>query len=343
MAEPGSGEDALPPGLKMPAGSYDAWAGELRLYDPVEVPLDAELRRFVRAARGLSPAGRRETGASLRTDESYTLLAFARRSSVFAMRRRDPDVLVDGMVACMVLDPARTDERDTLVALAMLHHAAGRMGQGKADLMQGVAEPASEEVASLVKGYLQKPAPERDLRDAWGHVEVEAPGGIGLLQWGFGPWLPVLDVTGAAVRIAAAISETEYLADDPMLAVEMPRIWLSDADDPSLGSILGSVRAAAVIHGRLRPEASDAFASQQLSTWIVETADEGAADRLLAMARHGRTGAALLGVAAGRLFTLVAARSFVQGVESFETTASLERFGAPIAVVLANTTAGHSS
>jgi len=116
-------------------------------------------------------------------------------------------------------------------------------------------------------------------------------------------------------------------------SIDLTEIWLSDPSDPSLGSILGSARATAVVQGRLRPTASATHASQQLSVWVVEVPDAAMAGRPGLMIDC--SGAALLGIASGAQFALAVARSFVQGQPPFETTVSLVRFKAPIERVLA--------
>ena len=319
---------------RLPKGNYDMWAGELRLYDPEWLPLDESMAAFARAYRGASETVQRQTRASLSASDGDRCLAFARRAAVFAMRRQDEQVVADGLGACVVLDVGLVDERDVLVALALLHHAAERIGADAAAMLQAAAVAATPDVAALIDGFLARPAHERSLRDAWGKVEVQAPGGLGLLDWGFRPWLPTLDLAELGVRIAAAISAADYQADDPILAVEMPEIWLREADDPSLGSILGSARGTVRVQGYLRPTAGPAHSRQQLTIWIVEAPDEAAASRLTAMARHGRQGAAMLGVSGGAAFVLVVARSFMLGEEVYESTASLNRLEPPLMNIL---------
>ncbi len=312
--------------MDMPTGSYDPWLGQSNLYDPVALPLDAKISRSLQAYRDGSGPMRQELRRSIDQTTGYTLLTFARRSAVFAMRQASAEILADGLAACAVLDDERVDERDILVALAMLVHAAPRTGRHADEAMRQAAELASPSIARLIEGSVGRSAVEQDLRDAWGLVEVTAPDGIGLLQWGFRPWMPTLDVTGAAVKIVAAISAGDYQADDPTLAVELPEIWLSEARDPALGAILGSARGSALVHGRLRPATSEHHESQQLSIWVVEAPDASSAAQLHAMAAHARPETATLGVSVAALFALAIGRSFVMGVPSFETTTRLARF-----------------
>ena len=318
----------------MPSATYDRWAGELGLYDPRPVPLDgdlaADIGRYRAADHGERQAMRRATSL----DEAYTLLAFARRSAVFAMRAREPEGVVAGLTACAAIELERVDQRDVLLAIAILGHAAMRCRADATSLLTDAARMGDDGLHALTDGFLSRPAAEHQLRDAWGLVEVEAPGGLGLLQWGFKSWAPTLDLAAAAVSVAAVLSVDEYQPDDPLLATEMPQVWLADAGDAALDSMVASARGTVTIHGRLRPAAGADHANQQLTVFLLEVGDDDAAQRLAAMARHGSPLAALLGVAIGRLFVLVVARSWVEGVASYETTDRLTRFAAPLAAAL---------
>ncbi len=71
--------------------------------------------------------------------------------------------------------------------------------------------------------------------------------------------------------------------------------------------------------------------------FLLELDDEAPAESLLAIARTASaipSDIALLGVRDGRLFLLLVARSFVQGVPPVETSESLQRFGPRVAEVL---------
>jgi hypothetical protein len=318
----------------MPSGTYDQWLGQLGLYDPEEVPLDLALRDFVRGYRRLGADERESVRHSVSFDEAYTLLAFARRSAVFALRAAGVEAVADGLAACAAIEVERTDYRDVLVAIALLHHSAVRTGSETGRLLTDTGKTGEPALRELIDGFLARSAAEQDLRDAWGWVEIEAPGGTGLLAWGFRPWMPSLDLVGPAMAIATVIDADAYRAADVTLATEIPEVWLADAADPGLGSLIGAARGTITIQGRMRPAASPDHDSQQLTIFLLEATDADAAMRLVEMAKHGRPDTALLGVAAGPLFALVVARSWVEGVASFEDTDSLARFRAPLRVVL---------
>jgi hypothetical protein len=99
-----------------------------------------------------------------------------------------------------------------------------------------------------------------------------------------------------------------------------------------------------MISGHLRPNEHPGPASQQFTIFLVEVAKESAARTLLDLsATKKTTGNRMLGIAAdyymlglaeGRLFCLVVARSVVLGGKSFEASDSLVRFSKVIAGIL---------
>jgi hypothetical protein len=113
--------------------------------DPRPAPLDDELRRLCATFRA-RPAGIRN---ALTTDDFYTLLAFARRAAVFAIRERDAAWIEDGLTAVAMIDDERI-ERDALAPeLGLLHHAAERIGAG--DRFAEAAARATRSAARLFR------------------------------------------------------------------------------------------------------------------------------------------------------------------------------------------------
>jgi len=309
----------------LPSGRYDPGLGQLGLYSIEPLPLDDALTEFVREYRTLPDEHRTELRDGVSLDDAYTLLAFARRCAVFAIRTQDATLVADGVTACTAIGYERVDPRDTSVAAALLHHAAQCC---EADVARSFRESASlgePAMEQLVAGFLGRPATERDLREAWGYVKTEGPAGLGLLRWGFAPWMPTRDLVEMSLRVAAALRDDEYWIEDPELAVKLPAVWLSAADDPELEPILGAACGAVVIHGRLRPEVTPDHDHQQLTVWLVELGGDVAAERLARLSLTPRPGDALLGLAAGPVFALVVARSAVMGTVSHEDSARLRR------------------
>lgn len=315
-----------PPPSPLPAGRYEAALGEFSLFDIEPVPLDAALTTFVRGYR-VAPAERRaELRDGVSQDDAYTLLAFARRAAVFAVRRSDVALVGDGLSACAAIGYERIDVRDGLVALALLRHAATRCATAPEAVLSAAVSQGEPMFGRLVEGFLARPADDQDLRSAWGYMEVDGPRGTGFLGCGYEPFEPTMDLTAISLRVAMALRGDDYLIDDPQLAVKLPAVWLGAAGDPELEAILTRVRGAAVVQARLRPEAHPEPHTQQLTAWVVEARDGADAAHLAGLAHRPRPGDALVGLAAGPLFVLVVARSVVMGVEAYEDAERLARF-----------------
>jgi hypothetical protein len=325
----------------MPEASYDRWQGELNLANPTHLPLDDQIvdlcRRFERTDEDDRAAVRR----SISMDEFYTLLNFSRRSAVFALRDRRTELLRDGLLAIALIEAERVDYRDILGALSLLYHVAPRIGADASQQFKDAAALSEPAVAKLVTDFAARSPEHRDLRDAWGHVEIETASGVGFVGWGFRPYDPTYDLAAIALDIAGLLDADDYQPDDPELGTDLPAVWLRHAADPALQDVLGAIRAGATIHGRLRPGASAMHASQQLTIFLVEMREAIWAQRLVAMSEKPTESFALVGITEDKLFCLAFGRSFVQGVGAFETRESLGRFGPGIRKVLMRYVAAH--
>jgi hypothetical protein len=318
----------------LPPGGDRPWLDQVGLLRITMLPYDVALAAFAREYRE-SPLDRRaEIRDDVALDDAYMLMAYARRAAVFALRSRAIEYVIDGLSACAAIGPERIDQRDVLRVLACLHHAALQCGADPAASLEQAAAIGDSAFERLALSFLGRPSTKTDLRDAWGLIEVDGPDGVGLLEWGFAPWVPTLDVVGTSLRMSSELRGGDYAIDDPSLAVKLPAVWLSEAGDPMLGPILDAARGAALIHGRLSSHVSPDYASQQLLIWLVELHDDRAAERLVGLSQVPYPGHALLGLARGPLFVLVVAGSFVQGVAAFEDHDSVMRFEPAIRVAL---------
>jgi len=113
--------------------------------------------------------------------------------------------------------------------------------------------------------------------------------------------------------------------------------WLSHVDDNTLKRAVASIRGVVTVNADLRPEASPDYEHQGLILFLAELLDESSTRSLLSLSQEKQIRSndfALVGVQEGRLFSLVIARSFIEGRASFENQASMRRFSTPIAEVL---------
>lgn len=318
----------------MPKASYDFWRGELSLVNPRPLQLDSDVADLIRAFRKRDASGRSAMRRAISMDEFYTLLSFSKRQAVFAIREQSADPIEIGLGAIAMIEADRTDFRDILGALSFLYHAAGRLGLNPRVAFRAAGLISEPETGRLIEGFAARKPEDLDLRDAWGYDEVVTAGGPGFIRWGFRKYNPTRELKRVALDIAGLLEADDYQPDEPEVAIEVPRYWLGGEASPSLDRLLGTVRAGASVSGRLRPGLSAVHASQQLTVFIAELGNPAAATGLAETARAPRPGFSALAIAEDRLFALMVARSFVQGVEAHETPESLMRFGPGLSRIL---------
>ena len=317
---------------------YDRWAGDLSLADPVPRPADDALRAVSRSFAAAREKDRGKQIAATSMDDFYTLLQFAKRCAVFALRERRLDLVVDGLTAVAMIDPRRVDERDIPSPLPVLAYAARTLRAAPEPLFASAAALARDGTREIIAGFLERSG--RTLSDGC-YAVVETPAGPGFVDMSIDDYDPTLPLPDIALALADAIGNDKYERGTVTIATDMPRIWLERVDDAALSRALRSVRAAASIHAGLRPgvAADGDHASRGIIVFLTELADAESAAVLLRVAEAKSaipSDVALLGAGAGRLFCLIVARSFVQGVPPVETSQSLRRFEPRVAAIVSD-------
>jgi hypothetical protein len=319
----------------MPDQAYDHWRGDTRLIRPVPLPLDSAIAELCKRFATADERTREGLRSAISMDEFYTLLAFAKRAAVFAIRGRDAGWVEVGMTAIALVECNRVDYRDILMALSLLHHAAGRAGMDTAKVFRDAASRSEPDVARLIIEFIGRSDKDRDIRSAWGYEEIETDVGIGFIGWGFHKYEPTYDLKAIALAIADFLATDKYLPSSVEVATELPRVWIESGDRAALDQTMKSIRASASVTGSLRPEECPDHHYQQFTVFLTELANESDSQRLLEIAGQKHpTDYCMIPLAVGRLFCLIVARSFVQGIEAFETGHTLTRFAQPITDIL---------
>jgi hypothetical protein len=311
----------------MPVGDYDFWRGETYLINPAPSALDSKLRELCRNFAKGGAVSRAKTRASISMDEFYTLLTFSKRAAVFGIRERNAAWLVDGLTALSMIELDRVDFRDALVSVSLLHHSALRIGQNANQLLSDAAALSESKVSELIKDFIKRPAEDKVLRAKWGYDEVETRDGIGFIGWEFNVYNPTYDLKKIALDLAEYITADKYQPDSVSIATDLPDYWLKTEDSSSLGKSLLAVRGGATISGKLRQNEHPDHESQMFNVILVEVSDESVAKTLLELSKKKKhPDYCMLGLAEGKLFCLVVARSYDRGKKAFETSDSLARF-----------------
>lgn len=325
----------------VPEGSYDYWRGETSLIKPALLPLDTALADLCQSFARADNEVRETARASISMDEFYTLIAFAARSAVFAVRLRSASWVSNGLTAVAMIDAERVDFRDVLRALSLLYHAAKRVGLDASQVLRDAGRLSGRGVEELIDGFIARSERQKDLQSSWGYDEVETVLGTGFIQRGFREYEPTYDLKAMAVEVADVVAADRYCPSGVEIATEFPRAWLEPKAGPSLLLAMATIRAVALVHSDLRPGEHPNHEAQMLLVFIVELASPGAARRLRQLANKKVGGDFLtIGLGEKRLFCLIVARSTAVGVEAFETQESLTRFVGPISNIIRRHTRG---
>ena len=323
----------------MPDGDYDFWRGETYLINPAPSALDSTLRKLCQSYAKGGAGSRAKTRSSISMDEFYTLLIFSKRAAVFGIREGNAAWLVDGLTALSMIELDRVDFRDVIVSVSLLHHSAVRIGQNANQLLSDAAALSEPKVSELIKDFINRPPEEKVLRAKWGYDEVETRNGIGFIGWEFNVYNPTYDLKKIAVDLAEYIAADKYQPDFVSIATDLPDYWLRTKDSSSLDKSLLAVRGGASVSGKLRPNEHPDHESQMFTVFLVEVADESVAKTLLELSKKKKhADYCMLGLAEGKLFCLVVARSLVAGKKAFESADSLARFSKGIAGILSRYT-----
>jgi len=314
---------------------YDFWRGDLSLISPTANPLDDEIRRLCKQYVLSDADGRYKIRHSISMDQFYTLINFAKRSAVFGVREAKAELVVDGLTAIAIVEQERVDFRDILWCLGLLYHAANKAGGNAEQMFHDAAALAEPEVAEFFVNFTEQTPDYRDLRTSWGYDEVQTDDGAGFIGWGFNDYNPTIDLKSTIIDISELVASDSYQPSQVEVATELPDVWLGGRDRAASQRILSSIRAGATVSASLRPGKHAEHDSQQFTVFLVETANESDAQTLCQSAQANKSpNHCKLALARSRIFCLVVARSFVDGVDAYETDESLIRFSASLNAIL---------
>jgi hypothetical protein len=305
---------------------YDGAAGEFDLFRYVESSTDQDLRAVVENAWASTDEAVALTRSALTQDDMYTLLSFARRCALAALRERSSVKVVSGLHALVLVEAERIDWRDAAVAAGLLAYAGDRLGVKVRTLVAEAARRAVPPMAEILVRHAK--TPKKGLL-VGGYREVRTSQGVGLTSDYGERYEPSSDLLARAERVIQLIESDRYRVHDLTTGTDLPAVWL-----PAAGATVLRAREAlrACVTISARPESgAHGMPEQMFSVFLAEARNSGDA-ATIASAAVPKPGSesALLGVAAGPLCAVLVARSVVVGVEPIEDMQSVARFREPL-------------
>lgn len=296
-------------------------------------PIDDDLALFVDGTRPVHGEALRSVRDQLSENDCYTLIFFARRQTVRALREHDLDAAMSAVDALTLVTRSRIDFRDLSVDLPLF---AAREAGGDLTAIIDRAEARSEPGTAGVFEATRGRAPSLTLADC-DVVRVQSAHGVGLMEAWFrtsrsraNPQVEVV-IAEAVVKLADRIdADGDYLVDS-MHVSTLPNIWfgLHPGGDtiPTRGS--AGLSAAHVL--------SEGPWTHGLLVFLAEfDSPTRAAELVRAAGAHSTTDRPRTAVQVGRALALFVGGSSTAGEEPLETAASLERFHPLARAVLAD-------
>ena len=301
-----------------------AYEPRLSLIHFIEVPTDGILDDFV--ARFAASGG--EDRARLRADlpqrDLYTVLDYALRAAVRALRSGDGEVARRGVVALAAVDVDRVDWRDLAWIAGLLSYVLGKITGDAAGAFEAVAVLAEGNTAAFLSR--QAGLPQASLSE-WGFREISTSAGVGLIEAEGAPYRPDSDLVGLAEAVKAGMDDGTWQLSDPVTGSRLHAVWLRAGKPGKVSKALGSITGCVCIRGTFADRNRPGAEAQHMAFFLAETGKRAAA-RIIARSAGPGGGDSFVAVsaAAGTLCAVLIARSAVMGTPAIETQASLERF-----------------
>ncbi|HEY7225720.1 MAG TPA: hypothetical protein VH561_19255 [Micromonosporaceae bacterium] len=309
-----------------PIGAARYGPGAWHLWRWTESTVDDTIAAFVRSFVAATTEQRSTLPACLTMDDLYTILTFAKRRALAAIRSGDGAAVAEAFDAISSIDITRVDWRDVAMGALLAAGAARYTGSSAPAAAAGALARVGRDLAELITDAVE--ANELDLAAACGLRVVETPDGRVLFGDEGEPCASEHDLVPIVLALAKDLeSEGTYAVHDVGVARSLPAVWLAAPAGSPTARALERLTGCAKVNGEPVPGSGFAAFSHLLMTWVAEapTAEDAA---LIASAaaevRHEAT--VVLGEHADRLVAVLVARSTWAGTPCIEDQQSLERF-----------------
>lgn len=312
--------------LELPVDSYPDMPGRWGLLNPKELPLDRILYRQCKKFESLSAADRDAVRKSISDSMEDTLWEFARRSSVFALQDKDPDRVRAGLIAMSMLS-RQHDFRDVYMTSGLLRRAGYELECDSSAMFKEIADICVPGTSRYNMGVMLNEMTGRDPSSTGSKNFVETEYGIGYVMSGKGPYDSKGNLLSVAMRVAAAIEETDsnYRANSFKIGQKAkPTYWLRSHGLDSR-AIQESLKSAVQFHATIDSKIAK---HQRFVVDVYKFESPEIVEQLQAVAEAqgivDKT--AILAVSRENIFCIIGTRTYLAGGDTHESNQSLKRF-----------------
>lgn len=296
---------------------------ETCLWRWTDSPVDDDILVEVATFAQLDEAGRSAVRNNLTMEDLYTLLTFARRCALAALRSGDPDRIEIAFTGLAMIELERIDWRDLSIASALVRYAGQSLRLPVASLVNRavqMAEPQTARALSEDRGL------RTNLAESCGYREVRTPEGVALFETGYEHFAPQADLVKMAFESAVALDADGYEISSVQVACDLPLTWLSTDEGSPISNMVKGFSGCVSIGGVPRADPAPESSGQSILVFVAEAASEEDARAIAAAADNptipDRT---QLGSASGRLCAVIIQWSWMADTPPLEGVGSLKR------------------
>jgi hypothetical protein len=143
---------------------------------PIPQPRDSEISKLLRAWIALDEVDRNQSALEISDEQRPTLLAYSERMASLAVRERNQEFIILGLIALGV-DGWRFDWRDNVLIVSLHFEAAERISASPEAIFAAAAQWLPEQPARGLRAFLGRSAHDKSL-GAMGYVAGKDEGGF---------------------------------------------------------------------------------------------------------------------------------------------------------------------
>lgn len=296
---------------------------ESRFWRWTDSAIDGAIETIVADFAELSPPECEAVRDSLTLDDFYTLITFASRCALLALRTGETDRIGLAFTATAMVASARVDWRDLLAAIWLTRYAGQRLNASVVDIAGRTARLAEPDTAKALQWDSNKRV---KLAEACGFREIVTSQGVALFSSGYKRFSPKADLPGIGFAAALTLEGEGYTVNVIEVATDLPLVWVNSREGSALERMVRQFSGCVSIHGVPNAELASGDSGQFLLVFLAEAASSSDAQKVAqAAAQATNADCTIIGLASGRLCAVFIQRSCLVDIPPLADVRSLER------------------
>lgn len=267
---------------------------------------------------GVLPIGRQPR---LTDRDQTTLMLYAQRCALAAVRSRDGEPVVRAFEALALVKPDRVDEDRLLSIATLVAHAGTHLSDRQRLAIAPAVLRADPDVAETLTS-------EVDLADDAGYRELDTPAGLVLVEDEGARFEPEADLVAVAYAVAQLLESDGYEGEAVGIGQTLHPAWLDKAANPEAAAATGRLTGCVHVHAVRGLDDVGVYLAEALTDPDAEAI--GSAADQVDSSRHPQ-----IGVWAARQFAFLYAGTLDPSAPPREDRSTLDRFRAPLRTLLA--------